>query len=131
MRLSTMMLISSLVVPGVVAGSACAQPVISIEGSCPTRLTFRWDGASPDLPAALIVAEQTGQVTIPTWHCTGTVLGLGSRGIRVVVPTFRTGPEGRGEVTGRASQALCGLFAQMLVIAGHPCQTSNVVQIPQ
>jgi hypothetical protein len=125
-----MMLITSLVVPGVTAGSVFAQPVISIEGSCPTRLTFRWEGASADLPAALIVARETGQFTIPMKRCSSTELGLGSRGIRLLA-TFRTGAEGRGEVTGRANQALCGLFAQMLVIDGRPCPTSNVVQIPE
>jgi len=130
MRSSSMLVIIGFAVLSVFSGSAVAQPVISIEGSCPTRLTFRWEGASADLPAALIVARETGQFTIPMKRCSSTELGLGSRGIRLLA-TFRTGAEGRGEVTGRASQALCGQFAQMLVIAGRPCPTSNVVQIPQ
>ncbi len=109
---------------------AHAQPVISIEGSCPTRLTFRWEGASANYPAALIVAREIGECVLPSNRCGGTVMGLGCLRLRVVA-FFRTGPEGRGEVSGRASRSLCGQFLQMLVVEGNPCTTSNVVQIPE
>ena len=112
------------------ARGARAQVVISIEGSCPTHLTFRWDGATADEWAALLAAEETGQYVVPAFRCSGTYLGLGWRGLRLVT-TFRTGSEGRGEVTRRASRSYCGLFLQMVVADAAPCTTSNVVQIPQ
>lgn len=130
MRVSSILLISGLGILGVINQSSLAEPMISIEGTCPQRLTFRWEGASPDHQAALIVSRETGLFTIPAIQCSGTELGLGSQGIRLLA-TLRTGPEGRGEVTGRASQELCGQFAQLLVVDGNPCATSNVVQIPQ
>jgi len=130
MHSSSILVIIVLAVLSVFAGSATAQPVISIEGSCPTRLTFRWEGASANFPAALVVARETGECTLPVDRCSGTVMGLGCLGIRAVA-IFRTGLDGRGEVTGRASQSLCGQFLQMLVVDGRPCATSNVVQIPQ
>ncbi len=129
MRTSSLLIVAGLAVLGVFAGSAFAQPVISIEGSCPTRLTFRWEGAPANCPAVLFVALETGRYTIPANRCDGTVLGLG-RGTRDVA-VFRTRPEGRGQVTASVSQILCGQFAQMMVADGRPCATSNVVQIPQ
>jgi len=131
MRLSTMMLITSLVVPGVIAGSAFAQPVISIEGSCPTRLTFRWEEALPDHTGALIYSHATGNFLLPGPPCDGTRLGLGSSGIRLV-RTFRTGPEGSGQMVGRAAAFACGGYLQVIIVEGNrPCTTSNVVQIPE
>lgn len=114
------------------SGTVCYEdpkPRIDLTGDCPGAVTFRWDRATPNTNAALIVARETGHFTIPATACTGTVLQL-ERNLRVVT-FFRTGSEGRGELTGRASQDLCGQFAQMVVVDGIPCATSNVVQIPQ
>jgi len=78
MRTSSLLIVAGLAVLSAFTGSAFAQPVISIEGSCPTRLTFRWEGAPARSPDVLFVALETGRYTLPAWLCDGTVLGLGS-----------------------------------------------------
>lgn len=113
------------------AGSALAQPVISIEGDCPGRVTFRWEGAAPNQTAALAYSHATGNFVLPGPPCDGTRLGLGSSGIRLV-RTFRTGPEGRGQIVGRAAAFACGGYVQIIVLEGNrPCPISNVVQVPE
>ena len=131
MRSSAVLVIAGLAVLSVFAGSAFAQPVISIDGSCPTRLTFRWEEALPDHTGALIYSHATGNFLLPGPPCDGTRLGLGSSGIRLV-RTFRTGPEGSGQMVGRAAAFACGGYLQVIIVEGNrPCTTSNVVQIPQ
>ncbi len=105
------------------------NPTISLEGQCPGQLTMRWDGATPDRPAGLCFAFNTGNYTLPG-TCQGTVLGLGSHQLQLVT-SFRTGPEGSGSLAGPVPRRACGGYLQMIVVQGFPCPTSNVVQIPQ
>lgn len=125
--------VMGLVLAGVSNGAATfAGPdalTISIDGSCPGVVRFRWDGASPDQWAGLIYSDERGNFTL-NQPCGGTVTGLGTRGLRLVW-LFRTGAAGQGAASGRAASPSCGGFLQMVVQDGNPCSTSNVVQIPQ
>lgn len=113
------------------ASGAEAQVILSLEGECPGRLTIEWRGSNSDRRAALAFSRAEGQFLLPAGPCQGTLLGLSSshgfRDVRV----FRTGPEGRGRLTGQANLAACGGYLQMIVADGRPCSTSNVVQIPE
>ncbi len=104
---------------------------ISIQGECPSRLVLAWSGVSPNEWAALAFSQAEGQVTLPMGPCAGTVLGLSPSHGFGVLRTFRTGSEGRGEMTGSVRTHHCGGYFQMIVGDGSPCATSNVVQIPQ
>ncbi len=111
------------------ASIAPAQVVITLDGSCPGVVRFRWEGASPNQWAGLIYSDERGNFTL-NQPCGGTVTGLGVRGLRLVA-VFRTGGDGEGAVSGRATTPSCGGFLQMVVQDGNPCTTSNVLQIPQ
>jgi len=113
------------------ARGAHAQVILTLEGECPGHVVVQWEGATPDRPAAIAFSRREGQVTLPAGPCEGTVLGLSSAHHFGVVRVFRTGPEGRGQLTGRAHLTACGGYLQMIVMDGNPCATSNVVQIPQ
>ncbi len=110
------------------ASGAAAQVVITLDGSCPGVVRFRWDGASPDQWAGLIYSDERGNFTL-NQPCGGTMTGLGTRGLRLVW-LFRTGAGGEGTASGRAAAPSCGGFLQLVVQDGNPCTTSNVVQIP-
>lgn len=109
------------------ARGARAQVVISIDGTCPGRMTFAWQGAAPDELAGLLFALNTGNYVL-SHICQGTVLGLGSHQLQLV-RSFRTGPDGRGEMSGPAPRRAFGGYVQMIAVDGI-CTTSNVVQIP-
>lgn len=103
---------------------------ISLNGSCPGRMTMQWTGARPERPCALACADNEGQTLISWGPCWGVRLGLGTHNLRAVA-FFRTGPGGSGRLTGIASSQMCGGYLQMIVWDGTPCSTSNVVQIPE
>ncbi len=122
-----------MVIATACASSPCVAQVdltIRIEGDCPGRITMTWEGATPDRYAGLCFSQSLGQVTLPDPLCAGTVLGLGTRGLRLL-RWFEVGPEGMGETTGRAAPLACGGYLQMLVNGYPRCQTSNVVQLPE
>lgn len=115
------------------ASGAPAQIVITIDGRCPEHLVFQWEGARPDTRAGLVIASDTlGYQMGPGGRCGGTYLDIGPHGLRLAT-IIRTGPEGRGTVSGRVSPSVCGMYLQMVVDDHnqYPCPTSNVAQIPQ
>jgi len=103
---------------------------ITLEGTCPGRVVLRYEGAIPDRWAALAFSREEGEFLLPGGPCWGTLLGLSSSGF-AVLRTFRTGSDGGGQLVGRAAAWTCGGFLQLVVQDSRPCQTSNVVQIPQ
>jgi len=107
-----------------------AQVVISLEGACPGTLHVRWEGASPNQRAALMFSQNLGQYRLPAGVCEGTVIGLGTQGLHVV-RFFVTGPDGEGELSGRATPHACGGYLQMIEYPSLPCLLSNVAQIPE
>lgn len=110
------------------ASGARAPVVISADGACPGQMVFAWQGAAPDELAGLLFALNTGNYVLSHIR-QGTVLSLGSHQLQLV-RSFRTGPDGRGEMSGPAPRRACGGYVQMIVVDGI-CSTSNVVQIPQ
>lgn len=100
---------------------------LSLDGSCPGRITVNWSGATPSRTMGIVFANGTGNFTIPGGPCGGTTLGLGSAGLRLV-NTVSTG-SGAGHVNGNAGTAACGHYLQLVVADGGPCTTSNTAQI--
>lgn len=102
---------------------------IEIQGNCPGVLVLRWSGATPSHLAGLWFSHNLGQFTLPAGPCGGTVLGLGTNGLRLD-RTFHTSPDGEGYMRGRVTEYACGGYVQMMVQDGNPCATSDVLQLP-
>lgn len=82
---------------------------IAVEGDCPGRITVRWEGATPDRRAGLWFSRSQGSFTLPG-PCAGTVLGLGSNGLRLA-KIFQSGPDGGGVMAGRVPSLACSPVA--------------------
>ncbi len=100
---------------------------LGVSGQCPGSVTVNWSGAQPSSTVALIFANNTGSFVIPFGPCRGTVLGLGSRNIRLV-NTFPAGSNGSGSRSGQAGSSACRGYLQMHDIPN--CTVSNVAQLP-
>ncbi len=100
---------------------------LTATGVCPGRVTVTWEGATPSSTVALIYAKNTGSFVIPFGPCEGTVLGLGSRSIRLV-STFPSGSNGSGSRSGNSQAGACLGYMQMHDLPG--CNLTNVVQHP-
>ncbi len=113
------------------SGAVCyenARPYIALEGRCPGRLLFRWQDAPPNQWAGICYSDVAGRFTLPAGPCGGTVLGLGGRNLRLV-HSFNTGADGQGSLSALASAPFCIGYVQIIVMDG-PCQTSNVIRVP-
>lgn len=99
----------------------------TLSGNCPGTVNVAWSGAPPQRQQGIVFASNTGSFTVPNGPCQGTVLGLGTRNLRLV-NTVPTG-SGAGNVNGQANQGACGGFIQLVAIT-NPCQTSTVDQLP-
>lgn len=99
---------------------------LSITGECPGTVTLRWRGATPSRQQAIVFALSTGSFRIPNGPCQGTVLGLGSQGLRLI-NTIGTG-NGEGTINGRIGTGACGGYLQLVELPS--CTTSNVAQLP-
>jgi len=110
------------------AAPAMAQPVLTLEGSCPGPLRAEVTGAPPDprLNVWLLFASEPGSVAIPGHVCQGLRLGLGRRNLRVAA-TGHADENGIVVFEGSAGPLACGGFLQ--VLAWGNCEVSNVVQI--
>ncbi len=113
------------------SGTVCYEdprPHIEVDGFCPGRLALTWDRCAPDRWAGVCYARNRGRYIVlePCW---GVELGLGTDHLQLV-RTFDTGPEGQGRLFIRVPPEECGGYVQIIVI-GSPCETSNVVQLPQ
>jgi len=100
---------------------------LSTSGSCPGQVTVTWQNAMPNTNLALVFAKNTGSFAIPTGPCQGTILGLGTQGIRLV-NTFPSGPNGSGSRSANAGTSSCRAYLQMVEVPG--CNLTNVAQIP-
>ena len=113
-------------------GAVCyedARPLISLEGRCPGRLRLAGQETSSNHWAGLCYSDVTGRFTLPGGPCGGTVLGLGSRNLRLV-RSFNAGADGQGRLVGFAWAPFCIGYVQIIVVDG-PCQTSNVARVPE
>lgn len=127
MRTSPVALAAALAISVAFSAPASAQPLISIEGECPQRLTFGWDRCDPNVQVGLCWGRDNGRFVWPGFPCTGVEFGIS--GSPMLLKVFRTGPEGRGQFSAQAAPKLCGGYLQVIVI--NTCALSNVVQIPQ
>jgi len=99
---------------------------LRIGGECPGTITVSWGGADPGRQQGVLFANTQGSFQIPTGPCQGTVLGLGSQGLRLV-RTIGTG-SGSGSVNSVVGTGACGAFLQLIQLP--TCAISNVAQIP-
>ncbi len=111
--------------------TASAQPVLSVEGSCPGQIRVQIVGAQPRKGILLLYSPRSGNFRLPWYHwCAGTELGLHPRGIRIVDDTVAD-ENGRAIFEGTAQAGACGGFLQTLNTPSGNCETSNVEQIPK
>lgn len=112
------------------AAPTLAQPVLTLEGSCPGFLRAEVRGATPDRAILLLFAPSRGSYTFPRGHwCEGTTLGLGWRGLQYA-SAARADENGFAFFEGNAGLRACGGYLQTLNYPSGSCQTSNVVQVP-
>lgn len=104
---------------------ASAQPVLTLEGSCPGPMRAEVRGAPPNQAAFLLFARSTGSFVIRHGGCWGTTLGLSSQGLRQVGSAV-IDPTGFAFFEGTGGPAACGGYLQVLT---NTCRTSNVVRI--
>lgn len=110
------------------ASDASAQPVLTLEGSCPGPMRAEVRNAPRNVSAFLLFARSTGSFLIRGGACWGTTLGLSSQGLRQVGEAITDGT-GFAAFEGNVGRAACGGYLQILMGAGGGCQTSNVVRI--
>lgn len=96
---------------------------------CPQGGAVRvgWANATPSARAILVFARTTGAVTIPNGRpCAGTVLGLGSQGLRVVLDR-NSDKSGGLVINSIAPAAACGGYLQLIDITR--CDVSDVAPL--
>lgn len=128
-------LLQTVNVPGLAANNWGAEfayggtPIFSLStsGTCPGQVTVTWNNATPNTNLALVFARNTGSFAIPNGPCRGTILGLGTQGIRLV-NTFPSGANGNGSRNGNAGTSACRGYVQMVELPG--CNITNVSQLP-
>ncbi len=109
---------------------ATAQPVLTLEGSCPGFVRAEVRGVRPDRSVLLLFAPMSGSYVLPFGHwCAGTRLGLNWRGLRIATAARADG-SGFAFFEGIAGERACGGYLQTLNYPDASCETSNVVQIP-
>lgn len=99
----------------------------TVTGTCPGTVNVAWENATPSRQQGIVFASNTGSFSIPNGPCQGTVLGLGTRNLRLV-NTIPTG-NGSGNVNGNAGAGACGGYLQLVTVA-NPCEASTVDQLP-
>jgi len=102
---------------------------IAMQGDCGSTVDFSWQNAPAEEDLLCVYARETGAFTVPSgFGCYGTVLGLGSRGIRLAFQ-ISTG-SGSGAVNGNLRAAACPGYFQAVIGGAGPCQVSNVISTP-
>lgn len=110
--------------------SANAQPVLTIEGSCPGPMRAEVRGARPERSFLLLFSPNEGSTRLPKFHwCGGAMLGLDRRGLMIVSGAIAD-ENGFAVIEGEVGLRACGGFLQTLNWPDGGCETSNVVQIP-
>ncbi len=113
----------------VVSDADAWGPTLSVTSTCPSGgpIHIEWSGATPDAPAALIYARNTGSFVIPNSQpCRGTTLGLGTNQIQLVT-VLNSDPNGSRTLNSNAGPGACGGYLQLLDLT--TCATSNVERI--
>lgn len=103
--------------------------LLLVDPTCPNggAITIAWERATPEAEVALLFAQSTGAIIIPSHQpCAGTVLGLGASQLQVAWQGH-SGAEGRRTIHGSAGPRACGGYFQLLDLAS--CATSAAVRI--
>ncbi|GEM_PF-1550740 len=112
------------------AAPAVAQPVLTIEGSCPGALRAQVTGARPGRSLLLLFAPDAGSTRLPLFHwCGGVTLGLDWHGLQIVSGAIAD-ENGVAVMEGQVGSRACGGYLQTLNNPDGGCEISNVVQIP-
>lgn len=107
----------------------CRVLDLRVSPTCPSGgpIVIEWFNATPDTLVGLLYALDTGSIVIPRGQpCAGTMLGLGSRNLKLAY-TWRSDESGSGKVNRNATSRACGGYLQLLDAAS--CATSNVVLV--
>lgn len=111
----------------VLAAPAMAQPVLTVDGSCPGSLQARANGLFPTATAYLYFSPERGSYTFPPFHmCYGTEVGLNVRRLHYVGRT-RVDDHGTAVWSGTGGPSACSGFLQAM---DSVCRITNVAQIP-
>ncbi len=109
------------------AAPAMAQPVLTLEGSCPGPMRALAEGMHPEDVVYLYFSPERGSYTFPPLHqCYGVEVGLNVRRLHYVGST-RADPNGLATWEGTAGPAACGGFLQAM---DRVCRITNVAEIP-
>ncbi len=109
-----------------IAAPAMAQPVLTLEGSCPGPVLAQVSGSSPGGVVRLYLSPHRGSYAFPPFHpCYGVEIGLDPQRIRHVATT-RADQAGIARFNGDAGPAARGGFLQAM---SDFCEVTNVVQI--
>lgn len=107
---------------------ALAQPVLTVEGSCPGSMRALAEGMYPRAVVYLYFSPERGFYEFPPFHmCYGVEVGLNVHRLYFVGST-RADDFGTALWEGDAGPRACGGFMQAM---DNRCQTSNVGQVPQ
>ncbi|MFG0329510.1 MAG: hypothetical protein ACF8PN_06365 [Phycisphaerales bacterium] len=102
----------------------CGGLDLAVDGSCPGVMSATVTGATPGGWVALVYSPSSGNCTIPSGVCAGTVLDLGCAGA-MQVSTAVADASGVASFSGNAPPGACGGCVQAVDAA--TCATSNVV----
>lgn len=117
--------IQTLMIDNVRVGSIHAWPSLTLSGRRPGEMAASISGATPRGSVALIFGQRSGQTTIPTGPCAGTLLPI-SGGVQLV-STARANGQGNAAITGAVPPSACG--GRLVALDVATCTTSNVVRV--
>jgi len=124
-RLSRLALMG-LGVMSMFAAPVMAQPVLTLEGTCPGTMRAQAEGMRPRATAFLYFSPARGSYTFPPFHmCSGVEVGLDVRRLRLV-GTARIDDSGSAFWEGAAHPRACGGFLQVI---DNVCRITNVIEI--
>lgn len=111
-----------------VESSAQAQD-LEVSGTCPGEVTFTVSGWEREETVAVAFSTARGSLRIPNGYryCSGTVLGLSPRHIRVLI-NFQTDEFGHASYALQLPRGLCRGYVQAISLT-H-CNLSSVVRLP-
>lgn len=102
---------------------------LEVSGACPGDVTFTISGWEPDTTVAVAFSTARGSLRIPNSYryCSGTVLGLSSQNIRVLI-VFQTDEFGHATYDLPLPRGACGGYVQAMSL--QFCTLSPVRQLP-
>lgn len=126
-RRSVRLILWGLSAAVLLAAPTMAQPVLTLEGSCPGPMRAQAEGMFPRAVVYLYFSPERGLYEFPPFHmCYGVDVGLNVHRLHFVGST-RADDFGTAGWEGDVGPRACGGFMQAM---DNRCQISNVVQVP-